>query len=397
MWGFRETGERTEQERPHVLMVSSYLPASDGIASYTSRLVCALQREKLAFVKLARRGVEWKPNSLIYLAAILRRALRLNVNIVHIQCSYFMFGNEYYTGLLPILMIVLRLLGKTCVVTFHDVVPRQNVTTSFLKEYTSSHFLSLKRLAFGIYTSLVCKVSHTIIVHQKLAMAVLAAQYNVPEIKIEIIPHGIDADPDIESCSDPENDCSLVVTYFGLIRHGKGLEDLIRAWSIVVSKLDAMLQIIGGKHPYLDDGCYEKIIGLVDKLGVNSSVTFRGFVPKNDLPRLFADTDVFVFPYNEWGNVIASSGALSMVAPFRKPLVVTDIPAFADLKKCEAALVVRRGSIDDLSNAITKALTDDQMASCLTRGFDELLLESSWSSVARKTASLYRSMMCACA
>lgn len=382
-----------EQERPYVLMVSSYLPATDGIASYTSRLVCALQREKLALVKLARRGVEWKPNSLMYLAAILRRAIRLNVDIVHIQSSYFMFGNEYYTGLLPILMLVLRLLGKTCIVTFHDVVPKQSVTTSFLKGYTSSHFLSLKRLAFNIYTSLVCKMSHIVVVHQKLAMDVLSTQYNVPKTKIEVIPHGIDADPDINPHSNPEKNCSLVVTYFGLIRRGKGLEDLIEAWPIVASKLDATLQIIGGKHPYLDDDCYEKIVGLVDKLGIDSSVTFRGFVPNDNLPRHFADTDVFVFPYNEWGSVIASSGAFSMVAPFRKPLIVTDIPAFAALKRSEAALVVRRGNIDDLSNAIMRALTDSQMTNSLIKGLDELLLKSSWPSVAKETASLYSSLI----
>lgn len=378
-----------ERDHPHVLMVSSYPPSTDGIASYTSRLVRALHLERLALVTLARKEQEWKPNSLTYIVAILRRAICTNVDIVHIQTSYFMFGNEYYTALLPILILGLRLFRKICIVTVHDVVPRQNLTIDFLKNYTREHYLALKRLAFIAYTSLVCNLSNMVVVHQEIASDVLVMQYYTPKTKIKVIPHGINGKcPGLEK----END-GLMVAYFGLIRHGKGLEDLIKAWSIVRGKLDALLQIIGGKHPYLEDDCYEKLVRLIKKLELNSSVVFRGFVPSKELPKYFANTDVFVFPYNEWGDVIASSGALSMVVPFRKPMVATDIPAFDILKRSKTAYIVSRGDIYSLSNAIIRALTDIQMNNRLIKRIDELLLQSNWSSVARKTSLLYRSLL----
>lgn len=377
------------QERLCVLMVSSYPPATDGIASYTLRLVQALRGGRFACVKLARKEQEWKPDSLTYVVAIIRKAIRADVDIVHIQASYFMFGNEYYTGLLPFLILGLRVLRKFCIVTVHDVVPRQNLTTNFLSGYTKPRFLALKRLAFIVYTSLVGQMSHIVVVHQKLASDVLVTQYRVPKTKVKVVPHGID-----DKCLKlKKKDNRLVVTYFGLIRHGKGLEDLIKAWSIVRAKLDATLQIIGGKHPYLDDDCYEKLVRLVKKLRMNSSVTFRGFVPSKDLPKYFVNTNTFVFPYNEWGDVIASSGALSMVVPFRKPMVVTDIPAFDILKRSKTAYVVSRGNIYSLSNAIIRALTDSQMKSRLDERLDKMLLQSSWSSVAEKTSSLYQSLL----
>lgn len=122
--------------------------------------------------------------------------------------------------------------------------------------------------------------------------------------------------------------------FFGQVRHGKGLEDLVKAWK-KTENMNAQLFIIGGKHPALRDNCYENLSVMIKELELEASVRLCGYIPSELLSTYFVESDAFVFPYNEWGDVIASSGALSMVAPYRKPITATDLPAFDDLKNQE--------------------------------------------------------------
>ena len=147
--------------------------------------------------------------------------------------------------------------------------------------------------------------------------------------------------------------------------------------------------IIGGKHPHLNDYCYENLVELVEKLGLETSIKFCGYVPNEILPEYLAASDVFVFPYKEWGDVIASSGALSVVAPYSKPIIATDVSAFAPIKKRGAAIVVERGDIHGLASAIMQVLTNPRTRDLLLDRLGKWLFESSWSSVAKKTATLY--------
>jgi glycosyltransferase involved in cell wall biosynthesis len=372
-----------------VLMVSTYPPDTDGIASYTARLENALRKENIT-VRIAANGRDWKRNSLSYIYFIIRKARSLKTNVVHVQLSYFMFGNEYYTGLFPLLLVGLKFLGKKNVITLHDIVPKSNLTKDFLKKYTSPRFLIFKKWALIIYTKVVCSIVDKVIVHSGIAQNILIRDYGVPQKKLQIIPHGIDQYP--MKSDEKINFNSPVVSYFGLVRKGKGLEDLVKAWQIVLKEVNAQLLIIGGKHPHIKDDCYENLVEIVRELGLEESIRFCGYVPNEILPAYFTASDAFVFPYNEWGDVITSSGALSVVAPYLKPMVVTDVPAFADLKKLGAAVVVKKGDIDGLASAIVKVLTDARTRGLLVDKLSKWLSESSWSNVAKKTALLYATL-----
>ena len=136
--------------------------------------------------------------------------------------------------------------------------------------------------------------------------------------------------------------------------------------------VNAQLLIIGDKHPAQKDNYYENLTKLVKESGLDSSIRFCGYVPEDILPSYFVKSDAFVLPYNEWGDVIASSGALSVVAPYLKPIIVTDVPAFQHLKKQKAALIVKKGDIDGLASAIIKALTDVETRNSLEANLNKL-------------------------
>ena len=373
-------------------MVSTFPPDKDGIASYTERLQTALRKENID-VKIAASGRDWKRNSITYIFAIIQKAVKLRTNIVHIQLSYFMFGNEYYSGLFPLLSFSLKLLDKKVIITFHDIVQKSNLRDNFLKGHTKPHFLGFKRLALEYYTRINCSIVDRVIVHSLIAKNVLAEDYYVTKEKIQVIPHAIDQltfeknEGRCEKKSLTNGDCQII-SYFGLVRKGKGLEDLIKAWK-KVKNVNARLMIIGGKHHTLGDSCYEDLISLIKELGLESSIRFCGYVPNQLLSSLLAESDAFVLPYNEWGDVIASSGALSVVAPYLKPIIATDVPAFLPLKKSGAALIIKRGDPDGLASAIMEVLTNVETRNSLVNALSNWLPESSWSVVARKTAILY--------
>jgi glycosyltransferase involved in cell wall biosynthesis len=376
-----------------ILMVSTYPPNRDGIASYTFRLENALKKENVA-IRIAASGRDWKKNSFKYIFSILRLAIISRTKIVHFQLSYFTFGNEYYTGLFPFLSISLKVIGKKTVITFHDIVLRSQVKDTFLKNHTGSRFLSYKRLALNYYTKIVCSISDRIIVHSEIARKVLTQDYAVPQKRITIIPHGIDqvSVSNIKKRLEnkfPQSQDLRIVTYFGLVKPGKGLENLIVAWK-KVKGLNAQLLIIGDKHPAQKDNYYEDLTKFVRDSGLDCSIHFCGYVPEDILPTYFVKSDAFVLPYNEWGDVIASSGALSVVAPYLKPIIVTDVPAFQQLKRQKAALIVKKGDIDGLASAIIKVLTDVGIRNSLENNLKNWLPELSWAVVGKMTSKLYK-------
>jgi glycosyltransferase involved in cell wall biosynthesis len=375
-----------------VLMVSTYPPDKDGIASYTARLEKALKKENVQ-IAVAANGRDWKRNSPTYIFSIIRKAITSNAGIVHVQLSYFMFGNEYFTGLFPVLSAGLKLLGKKVVVTFHDVVQRSVVKDKFLKSHTGDRLLSLKRWAMACYTWAACAIADRVVVHSETAKNVLAQDYGVAQNRIQVIPHGIDqstvhAKADFHGGGSARDPDRRIVSYFGLVKQGKGLEDLVKAWR-KVQDANVQLLIIGGKHPTIRDDCYETLTSLVKEWKMGTSIRFCGYVPDERLPAYFAESEAFVFPYNEWGDVIASSGALSFVAPYLKPIVATDVPAFHHLKDMGAAVIVQRGDVDGLASAIIEVLNDVQTRNTLKAKLQKWLPESSWTVVARRTTELY--------
>lgn len=375
-----------------ILMVSTFPPDRDGIASYTAKLVKFLGNEGVKVI-IAANFRNWKRNSPLYIFSILKKVIKSKANLVHVQLSYFTFGNEYYTGLFPFLVIFLRLLRRKLVVTFHDVVPKSSLKRAFFKRFTTPRFLGFKRLALIFFTKIVCSKVEKVIVHSELARDTLIIDYGVPQQNIRVIPHGIDKNPSFKEKPNVKTSSHPIVSYFGLVRNGKGLEDLIKAWRIVNDKMNVRLLIIGGKHPHLNDNCRNNLIKLVEELGLEDSIRFCGYVPNESLPKYLSETDVFVFPYKEWGDVIASSGALSVVAPYLKPMIATDVPAFYSLKKMGAAMIIKRGDISGLALAILKVLNDPKIKDLIAERLGNWLLERDWSYVAQKTVIEYRQFL----
>ena len=95
--------------------------------------------------------------------------------------------------------------------------------------------------------------------------------------------------------------------FLGRLAHQKGVDVLLKAWSIVVQKRpDARLVLLGGGEPE-DVARYKN---LAKELELGRNVLFAGFVRDPELVRLMNSSKLFVFPSRQEGFAQAVSQAM---------------------------------------------------------------------------------------
>ena len=112
--------------------------------------------------------------------------------------------------------------------------------------------------------------------------------------------------------------------FFGLIRHYKGLDILLKALAIKkVRELNITLLIAG--EFYEDKSFYEKIIH-ENELNSNVIIT-DNFIPGEDVKYYFAVADMVVQPY----HTATQSGVTQIAYHFERPMLVTNVGGLAEI------------------------------------------------------------------
>lgn len=387
-----------------ISVISSYPPQKDGIAEYTFHLVDAIQRTAEGVdVSVLSPQKDWS-SPLGFFLAVPRKAVSGGVDVVHYQFSYSAYGSTLNLLLIPVQMALLRaLLGKKVVCTIHDVVPARSLGKKFFETYGGGSFKlwRINKLLFCALTLLLGKVPSKIIVLNPLGKAALVNDYHFSEKKVIVIEHGIQQQgrqqpvPSRPACAGGGEGEDLYVTFYGLVKKGKGLEDLMEAWQTVCNHARAKLQIVGGEHPYRKDESLKALKEKISLLGLDGSVIVTGYVEDGELHRYFDRSCAFVFPYKEWGDVIFSSGALAKVLPYKRPVIVTDIPAFKSAIDAGSVLVCKRGDTDSIVENILCAINREEKSLRAVQSMSQAIETWSWENIAHRTTHLYLSLLIA--
>jgi glycosyltransferase involved in cell wall biosynthesis len=218
-----------------------------------------------------------------------------------------------------------------------------------------------------------------LVVHSEHGRARLTRELGVDDARVHVIPHGAFAHLAEQPAAPPPFETDKpVVLFFGLLRPYKGLDVLLEAWRGID---DAELWIVG--MPRMD------ISGL--RAAAPASVRFvPRFVSDAELPGYFRRADLVVLPYRE----IEQSGVLFTALAFGKPLLVSDVGGLGELATAGAARAVAPGDPDALRDALAELLGDPAaLASLAARASAIAADEYAWSSIARRTLSLYESLL----
>src|SRR6202022_1350044 len=262
---------------------------------------------------------------------------------VCLQHEFGIFGGEAGAHIL----VLLSRLTMPVVTTLHTV----------LAEPTSAQRTVMQRIV---------EASSKVVVMAKKARELLRTVYQVPDDKIEVIPHGIPdvafAGPDAAKGRVGFPGRSVILT-FGLLSPNKGIEVMIDAMpSILKRRADAVYVVLGATHPNLvrDQGeAYrESLMARVRELGIEDHVVFLDqFVDQATLLEFISMCDVYVTPYLNEAQM--TSGTLAYSFGLGKPVVSTPYWHARELLADGRGVLVPFGNAAAIGNEIAALLTDD--------------------------------------
>jgi glycosyltransferase involved in cell wall biosynthesis len=307
---------------------------------------------------------------------------RLDVDVVLLQHEYGIFGGREGAYVLSLA----EELSQPLVVTLHTV----------LSEPTKTQADVLRAL---------CKQAELVIVMTETARRLLVANGTCPTEKIRVVPHG--APPvlarraaeraartgslAVPTSYDASGERFLLST-FGLISAGKGLETVIEALPSIVERHPEVLYVIAGRtHPDVAHREGERyrlsLEQLVLDLGLEDHVEFDDrFLSVEEIADLLAATDVFVTPYKGLEQI--ASGALTFGIAAGCGVISTPYWYAQDMLASGAGQIVPFADPDALADAVCAYVEQPELleeARAEARRMSALL---TWPSVAAATASV---------
>ena len=238
-------------------------------------------------------------------------------------------------------VLYIRKLPIPVIVTCHHTYWQQY--TQIRSQFWKRIFLPLERRTYRLADRIICDCEAT--------KQVLIERYALPADKMTVIHCAVDTVR--FHCLNLEKKPHTLL-YVGRIATRKGIDFLIRSIPLVLQALPAARLLVGGKGEEL-----AKMKALVRKLGVEQSVTFLGFVPDEELNRLYNEAECVVVPSVFEGFGITVIEALA--AGTR--VVGTDVDGIREtLESREQGRLVPYGDTRALADAIVAELREPKRA-----------------------------------
>lgn len=158
--------------------------------------------------------------------------------------------------------------------------------------------------------------------------------------------------PDFGRRGNPEKRI-LAIGHWGTY---KRLETLMQAFPLVLDKVPNARLIIGGANHHTKPGYWESVRAAQP---VHLPIEFRGYVPEEAIPELFATTSILVLPYD---SATGSSGPAHQACEYGLPIVSADIPDFRTMATEEdmAIRFYQRGNAHDLAEQLITILESEK-------------------------------------
>ncbi|WP_459209567.1 glycosyltransferase [Aquimarina rhabdastrellae] len=292
----------------------------------------------------------WKFNGYFNVLNILKAIKETKPDGVLFNLQFMKFGDKKIPAALGLLTPMLcKIKNIPSVVLLHNIMEQVD-----LKKAGFTQNKILQKIYNFIGTSLTRLIlsSNMVAVTMQKYVEILEQKYHAKNVVL--IPHGTFEVPERPDYSLPSG--PLKVMTFGKFGTYKKVEILIEAVRKVRlwTKTDIEIVIAGTDNPNVKG--YLK--GVQERYKDVPQITFTGYVKEEDVPQLFRDSAMVVFPYT---STTGSSGVLHQAGSYGKAVVM---PKLGDLE----LLVKEEGysgeffnplSIDSLAMAIEKIIVDE--------------------------------------
>jgi glycosyltransferase involved in cell wall biosynthesis len=191
-----------------------------------------------------------------------------------------------------------------------------------------------------------------------------AQRYGARRNRIFFAPHGIDVTHFSKGCSWYRSNCPqsfdkmrknvITFIYVGRLLKKKGIHYLLEAFQLVQGMSNEKVELV-----LVGDGKDEKLFKIKCKEDRIRNVIFAGFHQKRDLPKFYANADVFVFPTlgDPYGLVIDEAMACSL------PIISTEAVGEIDkrVKHRVNGYIVNPKDVGSLSLAMLKLANNSRL------------------------------------
>ena len=267
---------------------------------------------------------------------------------------------------------IIKLLKRLCpeikvILTIHNVYP-----------HNSSEIQKRK------YKNRILKIIPMIdafIVHNNTSKRDICYEFGIKEDSVFVIHHGIFVPDKLPLRKRDDNKIRLLL--FGQQSLYKGTDILINAVELLPLSLRSQIEfhIIGDT----DSNLYKQY---VDKTKTLPIVWTNQFVSDDVLYQELQNTDLIIYPY----RAIAQSGALLLGLYFKKPVIISDLPAFRETlgKDYPEEFVCEVGDAQSLADTISKAVQNLDKLESIRDIIQNIIVNNSWESASQKTINLYQ-------
>ncbi|MEK6934981.1 MAG: glycosyltransferase [Nanoarchaeota archaeon] len=377
-----------------VLYVSSFPPRECGIATFTQDLTQALDKKINPTVKSAILAINDNGSSIYnykkdvinqmdesdmehYIEKVKEINENENIKLVCIQHEFGLFGGEYGSYLLPFM----ESLTKPVVVNFHSVIQNPNIER--------------KKVVQAI-----AKRCSAILVMTEIGKKILSEQYNIDQSKIKIIPHGVPNVKRADVINAKEKlglSNRIVLSTFGLLSRGKGIEYVIRSLPKVVKKYPNLLYVIVGEtHPKVrkEEGeSYRlKLINIVKRLKLTENVRFYNkYLSLEEIIQYLQASDIYINASLDPDQITSGTVAYSLGAG--KAIISTPSLYARDVLSKNRGILVPFRNSKSFTNAIFHLIEDPKLKKEIENNAYELGKTMIWSNVANSYFEVYKNIV----
>jgi len=372
-----------------VCFLSNFPPKECGIATFTRDLTLAMNKKYNPRLKSRVIALNEDANFYNYDNRVIMQlnkdniedykntARKINnsndIKLICIQHEFGLFGGEYGSKLLHFLKTV----EKPVVITFHSVLPSPDEDR--------------KRIVKAV-----CSRAAAIIVMAHAAVDILNKDYDIDKSKMHVVHHGIPNVPfvsDIYFKKKLKLDNKIVLSTFGLLSRGKGVEYMIKALPELVKKYPNIIYLVMGEtHPVVRKKEGEKyrneLVKLVNKLGLQDNVKFYNrYLTLKEIIQYILASDIYICTNLEKNQIV--SGTLSYALGCGRAVVSTPITYSEEMLSNEKGLLTEFKDPESFARAINKILSDRGLKSNLERRAYAFTRPMTWQNVASRYLNVF--------
>ena len=362
----------------NIINVGTYPPKQCGIATFSTDLrnSLLLHDNAVSIMALSDDSLDYHYSNEVvfnvkqnYKQDYIKAAAFINassaIDLVILQHEYGIYGGRDGEYVLELA----KLIHKPYVLITHTVLPRP-----------SKH---QKQILYDL-----CHRATGIVCMTEGSRDLLINLYEAPSELLKVIAHGVpdfEKHPQLELKKSYQLEGQQIISTFGLIGPGKGLELGIRAIAELVPKYpEIRYLILGQTHPMLQRYEGEKyrqmLIALVDELDLSNNVSFvNKYLTTQELGEYLYMTDIYLSPYPNMDQAV--SGTLAFALGCGRAIVSTAYAYANEVLREGRGLLAQEAEPINIAILLEQILASRKLSENLQNKAYELGKTWTWSNV----------------